>query len=77
MLGIMATGNYGTFNLLTIALCVTLLDDGHLPRSSSRRAPTPATPADGHHRESADDRALGPRRAADVATYKPSATALT
>ena len=28
---IMATGNYGFFNLLTIALCVLLLDDGRWP----------------------------------------------
>ena len=46
MLGIMATGNYGTFNLLTLALCVTLLDDGHLAALKlAPRAPTPATPA--------------------------------
>ena len=29
-LGIAATGNYGFFNLLTIILCLTLLDDQHL-----------------------------------------------
>ncbi len=29
---IMATGNYGFFNLLTIVLCLTLLDDGVWPR---------------------------------------------
>jgi hypothetical protein len=31
-LGIAATGNYGFFNLLTIALCLTLLDDAALVR---------------------------------------------
>ena len=46
-----ATGNYGFFNLLVIALCVTLLDDDHLalvgrfrlsqpPATASGRAPT-------------------------------------
>jgi len=32
MVAIMATGNYGTFNLLALALCITLLDDGALRR---------------------------------------------
>lgn len=31
-LGIGATGNYGFFNLLTIVLCIALLDDAYLPR---------------------------------------------
>jgi hypothetical protein len=31
-LGIGATGNYGFFNLLTIVLCIPLLDDGFLAR---------------------------------------------
>jgi hypothetical protein len=31
-LGIMATGNYNFFNLLTCLLCVTLLDDSYLAR---------------------------------------------
>ncbi|MBY0273741.1 lipase maturation factor family protein [Candidatus Binatia bacterium] len=31
-LGITATGNYGFFNLLTIVLCIPLLDDDMLPR---------------------------------------------
>jgi len=31
------TGNYGFFNLLSVALCVTLLDDAALPRFISRR----------------------------------------
>ena len=37
-----ATGNYGFFNLLSIALCVTLLDDGallRLPEAGASRAP--------------------------------------
>jgi hypothetical protein len=34
---IAATGNYGIFNLLAIALCLPLLDDGDLP-SRTRRA---------------------------------------
>ncbi len=42
MLLIIATGNYNFFNLLTIALCVCLLDDaflrGFFPRSWSERA---------------------------------------
>ncbi len=38
-----ATGNYGFFNLLSVALCVTLLDDAALPRFISRRF-APATP---------------------------------
>ena len=41
--GIAATGNYGFFNLLTIALCVTLLDDDALGRLLSRR-PRPDDP---------------------------------
>jgi hypothetical protein len=36
-LGIAATGNYGFFNLLTIALCATLLDDDALGRLLPRR----------------------------------------
>jgi len=32
MVAIVSTGNYGTFNLLTMALCITLLDDGALRR---------------------------------------------
>ena len=43
--GIAATGNYGFFNLLTIALCLTLLDDaalGHwLPLRPAEGAPRP------------------------------------
>jgi hypothetical protein len=35
---IAATGNYGIFNLLTIALCVPILDDGMLSRRSSGAA---------------------------------------
>jgi len=37
MLLIAATGNYNFFNLLTVALCVTLLDDGFLARLTIRR----------------------------------------
>ncbi len=46
-LGIAATGNYGFFNLLSIALCLALLDDGHLARLRMRpgRAPAPWIPA--------------------------------
>jgi predicted DCC family thiol-disulfide oxidoreductase YuxK len=36
---IMATGNYGFFNLLAIALCITLLDDFAWPRWMRRRLP--------------------------------------
>jgi hypothetical protein len=35
--GIAATGNYGFFNLLTLALCVTLLDDAAFPAAWRRR----------------------------------------
>jgi hypothetical protein len=43
---IMATGNYGFFNLLTIVLCLTLLDDGVWPsrwrqRYAAGRLPPP------------------------------------
>jgi hypothetical protein len=41
---IAATGNYCFFNLLTVALCLTALDDGQLPRWV--RARLPASPAD-------------------------------
>ena len=37
---ILVTGNYGIFNLLTIALCALLLDDGVWPRRRSARART-------------------------------------
>jgi lipase maturation factor 1 len=40
---IAVTGNYGFFNLLTIALCVMLLDDGVLPRGW--RAPGAPAPS--------------------------------
>ncbi len=36
--GIAATGNYGFFNLLTLVLCVPLLDDAALARLGLRRA---------------------------------------
>ena len=35
-IGIMATGNYGFFNALTLVLCVPLLDDGVLARLRTR-----------------------------------------
>jgi hypothetical protein len=42
---IAATGNYGYFNLLTIALCVLLLDDSTLPRRwRATSGPTEAPP---------------------------------
>src|SRR5262249_26530200 len=40
---IAATGNYGFFNFLTVALCVLLLDDRCYPRRW-RANPTPMTP---------------------------------
>ncbi len=36
------TGNYGFFNLLTVVLCLTLLDDGALFGSGGAAAPRPA-----------------------------------
>ena len=36
-LAIAATGNYGFFNILTIVLCLSLLDDAHLARAVSFR----------------------------------------
>ena len=49
---IMATGNYGFFNLLAIVLCLVLIDDGVLPKLPRRRrsdvevsAKPPAAPA--------------------------------
>ncbi len=39
MVAIVATGNYGTFNLLTITLCLALFDDDILARFSLWRAP--------------------------------------
>jgi len=38
--GIIATGNYGFFNFLTIALCLLILDDDPLPQASFLPAPT-------------------------------------
>jgi len=47
-LAIAATGNYGFFNLLSLALCLLLLDDGTLskalPRRHRVRAESPAEP---------------------------------
>ena len=52
MLGIAATGNYGFFNLLTVVLCIALLDDAALP--ARRRAQGTALPARrGHARAAA------------------------
>jgi hypothetical protein len=45
MLAIIATGNYGFFNLLVIALCLPLLDDG-LIDSGLRRLRRRSAPAD-------------------------------
>lgn len=42
MLIILATGNYGFFNLLTIALCLPLLDDAFISRILRRAEPTPS-----------------------------------
>jgi len=43
---ILATGNYGFFNLLTLALCLPLLDDQHLLAAAAalRRRPPAAAP---------------------------------
>lgn len=47
--GILATGNYGFFNLLTILLCLPLLDDAFLAKAVPRwrwpRQPPPHVPA--------------------------------
>lgn len=43
-LAIAATGNYGFFNLLSVVLCVALLDDGWIARVWPRRA-VPRAPA--------------------------------
>ncbi len=42
---IAATGNYGFFNLITLALCVLLLDDGVWPRFLGERFAIAANPA--------------------------------
>ena len=42
---IAATGNYGFFNLLTIVLCLTLLDDEHISRLVPRTVATCGTSA--------------------------------
>jgi hypothetical protein len=44
-LGIAATGNYGFFNLLTIVLCITLLDDAHVARLFRARGRSEAAAA--------------------------------
>ncbi len=45
-LGILATGNYGFFNLLTLVLCIAALDDGLLMRWRvfQRLTPAPVSP---------------------------------
>lgn len=43
MVLILLSGNYGFFNLLTIALCITLIDDASWP-ARLRRAPATASP---------------------------------
>lgn len=46
-LSIIVTGNYGFFNLLTLVLCLPLLDDAALPRrwfDAPRPPPPPVTP---------------------------------
>ncbi len=45
--GILVTGNYGFFNLLTLVLCLCALDDGVLARWR-RFGPPPATPSAPH-----------------------------
>ncbi|MFO0952939.1 MAG: lipase maturation factor family protein [Isosphaeraceae bacterium] len=47
-LGILATGNYGFFNVLTLVLCVALLDDRDLAWLRLGREETPQPPAPGH-----------------------------
>src|SRR5262249_36099132 len=64
---IAATGNYTFFNLLTIALCLTLLDDGLLPRFLRERLPD--SPAD------ATPRPLAPVAPAPLALLVPVAAA--
>ncbi|MEE2659137.1 MAG: lipase maturation factor family protein [Candidatus Latescibacterota bacterium] len=39
-IGIVATGNYGYFNVLTLLLCLPLLDDGHLRRLVGPQIPS-------------------------------------
>jgi hypothetical protein len=47
-LGIAATGNYGFFNLLTAALCVTALDDNALLAAAPRRLRARIRPPESH-----------------------------
>lgn len=49
---IMLTGNYGFFNLLTLVLCITLLDDAALQKCLPRRWCSVSSPA--HDAHSAD-----------------------
>jgi hypothetical protein len=78
-LGIAATGNYGFFNLLTIVLCVTLLDDAAIVRflPSRLRPPAPAAVPTIESRAGAARRlALAGRAAAVVLLGALSALAL-
>jgi hypothetical protein len=40
---VLATANYGFFNYLSLALCLWVLDDGHLPWTRARPAASPAS----------------------------------
>jgi hypothetical protein len=40
---VLATANYGFFNYLSLALCLWVLDDGHLGRPAGEARPAPAT----------------------------------
>ena len=42
---VIATANYGFFNYLSLALCLWVLDDGHLPWGRDRRRRRPAAAA--------------------------------
>jgi hypothetical protein len=61
---ILATGNFGYFNLLTLDLCVLLVDDGCIPFRPAAATPPPAM-------------AGGPRRALGVAAWSLAAVWLT
>jgi predicted DCC family thiol-disulfide oxidoreductase YuxK len=65
---IIVTGNYGFFNLLTLALCITLLDDGVWPWRWHGAAP-PAKPA-------SDAPEWSPSRGVSVATLARRAAAV-
>lgn len=61
---ILLTGNYGFFNLLTLALCVPALDDGVL-----RRWPVPTAPPPSPRIEPGRGRGRWPRRAAAAVLF--------